>query len=308
MATSPTKISAADTGAPDVHQPPADWQFLLTEAQGYRSRETITLVQSPNPWLPGTFITAAGTMATTAAGIQGILAAGCNTVTGPRAATVIVRDAEVNDAYLMFNALDPDAVATELIKSGIVIRQGVLPNTAKGTFNPAAALDIATGIPPATPAVPPATMTYPQEPSYSPSTWEADDPAKVAAGSPQPAPARTRNITSGTYNNTSGVITLQTTDTVGFGAGQTVTLSALTGTGAFASLNGAWPSLAGTGGSTLVLQGTAALGASTITGGVASSAMLLSEEEPQPNARGGPAASRRPEQERGPPAPDNRRS
>jgi hypothetical protein len=189
MAVTPTKISAADTGAADVHQPPADWAFLLTEANGYRSRESITLVQSPNPWLPGTFITADGEMATTAAEIQGILAAGCNTVTGPRMATVIVRDAEVNDAYLMFNALDPKLVAAELIKTGILLRQAVLPNTAKGTFNPAAALDIATGIPPSATPTPPAVRTYPVTPSASPSTYEADDPAKAAAGSPAPAPA-----------------------------------------------------------------------------------------------------------------------
>jgi hypothetical protein len=89
------------------------------------------------------------------------------------------------------------------------------------------------------------------------------------------------------------VITAQTTDFVGFGAGVTVTLSALTGTGAFASLNGAWPSLAGSGGSTLVLQATAALGASTITGGKASSAAMLADEEqrtaaPRPD-RSGPS-------------------
>jgi hypothetical protein len=189
MAVTPTKISAADTGAADVHQPPSDWAFLLTEANGYRSRETVTLVQSPNPWLPGTFIKSDGTMATAAADIHGILAAGCNTVTGPRAATLIVRDAEVSDAYLMFNALDPDAVATQLITKNIVLRQAVLPNTAKGTFNPAAPLDIATGIPPAAAPTPPATMTYPQEPSFSPGTYEASDPAMVAAGSPAPAPA-----------------------------------------------------------------------------------------------------------------------
>lgn len=76
-------------------------------------------------------------------------------------------------------------------------------------------------------------------------------------------------ISSGTYNNTTGVITLTVSPNVTVGLSQNVTLSGLTGTGAFASLNGAWPTIATTYGNTITLQATAALGASTVTGGTA---------------------------------------
>lgn len=78
----------------------------------------------------------------------------------------------------------------------------------------------------------------------------------------------TLTITSGTYNNTTGVITLLMAAPVGFGPGDTLTLSSLTGTGAFASLNGSWEVLTATG-STATLAATPAVGASTITGGSA---------------------------------------
>jgi hypothetical protein len=53
---------------------------------------------------------------------------------------------------------------------------------------------------------------------------------------------------------------------VTFDAGDDVVISALTGTGAFASLNGTFPSLSATG-STVTYNAGAGLGASTITGG-----------------------------------------
>ncbi len=76
-------------------------------------------------------------------------------------------------------------------------------------------------------------------------------------------------ISSGTYDNATGKITLTVTPLVTVGLLQNVVLSGLTGTGAFASLNGTWPTEAGTTQFTIVLTGTALLGASTITGGTA---------------------------------------
>jgi hypothetical protein len=76
-------------------------------------------------------------------------------------------------------------------------------------------------------------------------------------------------VSSGTYNNTTGIITLTMSAPITFGPGPAVVLSSLTGTGAFASLDGTWTSIAPTSGSTVTLQGPIGVGASTITGGSA---------------------------------------
>lgn len=76
-------------------------------------------------------------------------------------------------------------------------------------------------------------------------------------------------ISSGTYVSGTGVITLAMSAPITFGPGDSVTLASLTGTGAFASLDGTWTALAGTTGSTVVLQGPVGAGAATITGGTA---------------------------------------
>jgi hypothetical protein len=85
-------------------------------------------------------------------------------------------------------------------------------------------------------------------------------------------------ITSGTYNTSTGVITL-TLPSVGAastGMGPKAGLSSLTGTGAFASLNGDWTvlSVTGSGPYTVTLQGPT-VAASTITGGQFSTGVLL---------------------------------
>lgn len=74
-------------------------------------------------------------------------------------------------------------------------------------------------------------------------------------------------ITSGTYNSSTGVVTLTMSATIGFGVGGTITVKSLTGTGAFASLNGIFPTIAPTSGTTVTYNAGAGLGASTITGG-----------------------------------------
>ncbi len=75
-------------------------------------------------------------------------------------------------------------------------------------------------------------------------------------------------ITSGTYNSTTGVITL-VLPTTGFSPGDSMTLASLTGTGAFASLDGTWTVLTVTGTTGATLQGPVGAGAATITGGTA---------------------------------------
>lgn len=74
-------------------------------------------------------------------------------------------------------------------------------------------------------------------------------------------------ISSGTYNNSTGIVTLAMSGSVGFGVGGTVTINSLTGTGAFASLNGSWQTIAPTNGTTVTFQAPAGLGVTTITGG-----------------------------------------
>ena len=78
----------------------------------------------------------------------------------------------------------------------------------------------------------------------------------------------TLTISSGTYNNTTGVITLAMSAPVTFDAGDSVTLASLTGTGAYASLDGTWTALTAAG-TAVTLQGPIGVGASTITGGSA---------------------------------------
>jgi hypothetical protein len=77
----------------------------------------------------------------------------------------------------------------------------------------------------------------------------------------------TLTISSGTYNNTTGAIALTMSAPITFSPGDSVTLASLTGTGAFASLNGTYTVLAGSTGTLVNLQAAASLGAATITGG-----------------------------------------
>ena len=76
----------------------------------------------------------------------------------------------------------------------------------------------------------------------------------------------TLTISSGTYNTTTGVIVLTMSAPAGFGAGDDVILSGLTGTGAYATLDGTWLATA-VSGSTVTLAGPVGAGAATITGG-----------------------------------------
>lgn len=77
----------------------------------------------------------------------------------------------------------------------------------------------------------------------------------------------TLTISSGTYVTGTGVTTLTMSAPITFGPGDSVILSSLTGTGAYASLNGTFTALAGTTGSIVVINTGAGHGAATITGG-----------------------------------------
>ncbi len=76
----------------------------------------------------------------------------------------------------------------------------------------------------------------------------------------------TLTISSGTYNNTTGEIVLTMSAPVAFSAGDAVVLANLTGTGAYASLNGTYITTE-VSGSTVKMLAAAGVGASTITGG-----------------------------------------
>ena len=76
----------------------------------------------------------------------------------------------------------------------------------------------------------------------------------------------TQTISSGTYNSTTGVISLVMSTAAPFDAGDSVTLSALSGTGAYTSLAGTWTSLT-VSGTAVTLQGPIGAGAAAITGG-----------------------------------------
>lgn len=76
----------------------------------------------------------------------------------------------------------------------------------------------------------------------------------------------TLTISSGTYNNTTGVVTLTMSAPVTFSAGDAIIVSSLTGSGGFASLNGTFTALTATG-STVTYNAGAGIGTSAITGG-----------------------------------------
>jgi hypothetical protein len=99
--------------------------------------------------------------------------------------------------------------------------------------------------------------------------WDFNDQKLVQASGADP-------ITSGTYDPVTGHIVLTMAATPAVSVGSSVTLSALTGTGAFASLNGTWPVIAPPPtGTSINLQGPVGLAATTITGGSLTTGVAL---------------------------------
>jgi len=76
----------------------------------------------------------------------------------------------------------------------------------------------------------------------------------------------TLTISSGTYVSGTGLVTLTMSAPVTFNAGDAIIVSGLTGTGAFASLNGTFTALSATG-TTVTYNAGSGFGAATITGG-----------------------------------------
>jgi hypothetical protein len=77
----------------------------------------------------------------------------------------------------------------------------------------------------------------------------------------------TLTISSGTYDSATGAVVLTMSAPITFGEGDALILSSLTGTGAYASLNGTFTADAGTAGSTVKFTAPSGLGAAAITGG-----------------------------------------
>ena len=98
----------------------------------------------------------------------------------------------------------------------------------------------------------------------------------------------TLTISSGTYVTGTGVISLTMSAPVTFSAGDSVVLSGLTGTGAYASLDGTWTALTASG-TAVTVQGPVGAGAAAITGGSltlgsgASSALPVTVHDVQPS-------------------------
>ena len=77
----------------------------------------------------------------------------------------------------------------------------------------------------------------------------------------------TLTITSGTYDNGTGLVTLVMSAPITFESGDSIDVGSLTGTGAFAGLDGTFTAIEPTGGTTVTYNAGAGVGASTITGG-----------------------------------------
>lgn len=105
-------------------------EFLLSEANGNRSRELGTLVSGQDLW-PGAILQLSTGKYTEVLGgdeadAVAILAERCDASGGDAACAVIARDAEVKADALVYNdgtpEVDPDAVATALADVGIIVR------------------------------------------------------------------------------------------------------------------------------------------------------------------------------------------
>jgi Bacteriophage lambda head decoration protein D len=101
--------------------------FLISEANLYRSRDTLNVTRGALALEPGTLLTAAGgTPAGTGNDVGAILMQAVPAGAGAMRAVCIVRDAEVNDAYLKYGTLPTNAVNNALATARIFVRPGVL--------------------------------------------------------------------------------------------------------------------------------------------------------------------------------------
>lgn len=122
-------------------------EFILSEANSWRSRETALIAVDALVLPPGTILKAvipATTPPTWAPVLVGeeadavaILGYGVDSRVDPQEAMVIARDAEVNQSYLRLTVdpaavppagdLNLAAVAAALLNAGIILREGIFP-------------------------------------------------------------------------------------------------------------------------------------------------------------------------------------
>lgn len=107
----------------------------------------------------------------------------------------------------------------------------------------------------------PALVSLDGQPIASQVSWDFVNQRLV------PYIASPMTISSGAYSSTTGLITLTMSAPITFGVGDAVILDTLTGTGAYAALDGTWTSVAPTSGTTVTLAGPVGAGAATISGG-----------------------------------------
>lgn len=109
--------------------------MLASEAAGQRSRAAGTVGMTDRYLPPGTLMqgvfdvgsgAVAHTVATTPAAITSILLYGVDATEADTAGVFLVRDCEVNDAYLVLGTMDLAAVTNRLAQLGIIVRTGVL--------------------------------------------------------------------------------------------------------------------------------------------------------------------------------------
>jgi head decoration protein D len=116
-----------------ITEGPRPLDMIVSEAQGSRSRDAVTITGDellpPGTLLSGEvggdFAPAGG-----AGDVSAILLYWADPRETPASATVLTRDCEVNDAYLVYGDFDRVAVATSLREHGIIVRTGVLMNPA----------------------------------------------------------------------------------------------------------------------------------------------------------------------------------
>jgi hypothetical protein len=98
---------------------------VVSEANGYRSREVLNVTLAATPKEPGTLLTAEGD-APEAGTVGAILIRSLPAGDGTARGLCLVRDAEVNDAYLLYGGLAAGEVNDALKALGIIVRPGVL--------------------------------------------------------------------------------------------------------------------------------------------------------------------------------------
>jgi hypothetical protein len=162
-----------------------DADFLISEANLYRSRETITVPQGAAILRPGTLLTLAGASAT-AANADGLLMFAVDPRRGPVRGVLVARDAEVRDANILYGALDRAAVNARLATRNILVRAAVLVDSIVTPSN--APVD---------------------RPSNAERTSASGVPAEMGAsvftvGEPQPSPAELAGGAGGSVAATTG--------------------------------------------------------------------------------------------------------